>query len=642
MKKCAARRHKSAYGAKDCSSRRSGAQNYLRKDDRFDCSRLYPALQNEQVVTDLAGIPSSIESLWMAEFIRHDKRVLDGQAKCNLRALLELPGSSEVAPAVANAMRETDPTPQRTRITEKANPRRMGKDQRRNEERRKNRSVKQWVPLSPYRCANSKIRSLLCQRGLRPHRESVRSVTLDRLLDVNRNEAKVTVVLQSAWRRVLAARIACQLAVRKRSAIRLQALARGRAGRATAARRRRVLNRAAMRAQRRYRLRVALRRWRRTKRADQAAANRIVASWRGHVGRMRACGVRRDRAAFRFRLLARASAALELWRQLWRIAMATRLQGWWRAVLAVRAVECVRRSKAAAVVIIGRWWRGYVARVEREEREHYRALEGRARQVRMLATEGKFWSNHAEELRRRLDDGSSLRLSKGRDLALRAKELRETIAFEEKWLSDQNTIKPELSPRSVWRGWLEQVDLGIAESRRALTASKLELVFDVGRAEREAKADLVARIEAADGAERRRDACLRRREQELEGMRACQRARDQEREGGRRRRAAAGERRRWAVPFALPNGKPERAERPRDCAHVRGMGPETTSFCGGTVDLLAAASGGRSPPLGSANCRSEFMVLTNIAERARLRSHQNEVLNLCRVVDPILGKIRKG
>ena len=103
-------------------------------------------------------------------------------------------------------------------------------------------------------------------------------------------------------------------------------------------------------------------RWRRRLAVEQWAASKLQAAARGRAGRERVRRLRNDLAATRIQCLWRGSVDRAIVDRLWLGTLATRIQGLARMLVAKRVVGRRRRIHNAAARSIQRCFRGTVAR----------------------------------------------------------------------------------------------------------------------------------------------------------------------------------------------------------------------------------------------------------------------------------------
>jgi len=258
-----------------------------------------------------------------------------------------------------------------------------------------------------------------------------------------------------------------------------------------------------------------------------------------------------------------------------------------------------------------------------------------------LDVEEQFWADRLQVLEKAVASDEDIKRHQKNlaELPAKAATLEQQIRTEETLLVEQRTLRQDLSPRSVEQGWLEQVERNIANTRESITKAKLELVFGVRRAIREAEVELQKRTDEVNDAREKRNRFAKWKDEELEELWDCQRQHDKVELLKSKRQSIADERRRWAVTWTVPSGKPEKDEGALAEQRKRRVEQSVGAFCGGTVDLLAAnkpRTGDQDQP------QNACQLLQSLVERVKLRSHQNEALAFDALLDPILRKMRDG
>ena len=612
-----------------------------------------------------ASDSAELDSLWMAGFLDHAASTQDEETKANLCSLLSLPGS-DILPAIGGILKShqnntaTDDgrydgmsLEEKERL-ESASRRLLTKQKRlrctrslatKPKPKPKPKLESRRAPPTPYRAANTKIRKVLQTMHVTPMRQpaQMQSALLEQLIQINRKEIAAAITIQSLWRRCLSIGHMKRVILSYRMAKMIQAIVRGHLARIRVDHIRKSLLRAVFRCQRQYRCRNAWRRWRKSQLIERLAATKCQSHARRWLAGRIVLRLRRGHAATKIQTIWRACQGRHHRVQLWLYRNATVLQCWRRQELARRVVKHLHQMKDAAATHIERWWRGHCARMRRDELLYQRTIEARSNQVRVLAAEEQFWADRLQDLEKRMASDEDIQTWRRNlaDLPAKATALEEQIRTEETLLVEQRALRQDLSPRSVEQGWLEQVDRNISITRESITKSKLELVFGVRSTIRQAEIDLQKRTDEVDDARRTHDRYAKWREEELSDLWDCQRQHDKAVRIKSKAQAIADERRRWAVKWTVPSGKPEKDEGPlaEQCKHR--VERSTGAFCGGMVDILADSS---RPRMGDAEQppKKEYHLLKSLIERVKLRSHQNEALAFDAVLGPVLKRMRHG
>ena len=612
------------------------------------------------IAIDSSNTSAELDALWMAGFLDHDRSTQDEKSKAELRSLLSLPGSDVLSHDILNILRPQGRSPT-TATKGHANSTLSAEEKEQLDAasrkllmKRKqlrcahplaitasNKSKSSTPALAPYHAANTKItKALRMTTASAPSPPEMHSDLLDYLFQINRRETIAAVAIQSIWRRRLSIDRMQNVLLDNRSAKRIQAIIRGHLVRLRVRRIRQRLLRAALRCQRQYRCRKAWRRWRCNQQVERRAAAKCQSIARVWFARRIAKEMRRQDAATKIQAVWKGYQGRRLRVHLWLFKNATIIQCCRRKQLAKNIVAQIHQSKAAAATHIERWWRGHSARMRRDEILYRRTVESRSNQVRVLSSEEQFWSDHLAELEKRVaSDESVAQWQKTlAELPTKATALERQIQTDEILLIEQRALRQNLTPRSVEQGWLEQVERNIINTRESITNSKLELVFGVRRTIRQAETDLQQRTDEVSSAREARDRYAKWKDEELEELWDCQRQHDKAELAKSKLQAIANERRRWAVAFTVPSGKPEKDEGVLAEQRKRRVEQSPGTFCGGTVDLLA----NRRTADIEGQSQEQYRILQDLVERIKLRSHENEALQFDTLLDPILKKMRDG
>ena len=261
--------------------------------------------------------------------------------------------------------------------------------------------VHQRAGLRAYGAANHKLRKIL--RGARPPAldPAVRSQGLEAVFKRNREELSAAIRVQRAYKRHYRRKRFTQLIRQLRGVVRIQALARGVLARRFVAEwyaRRSVMVLAWQTVIRRMLSNI---RWRRRLSKERWAASKLQAAARGRAGRERTRRLKQDLAATRIQCLWRGSVDRARVDKLWLGTLATRIQGLARVLVAKRVVGRIRRIHNAAARSIQRCFRGTVARGVMVRLIWERSMAQRLNFLRALAAEEEWERENMEIAQRR-------------------------------------------------------------------------------------------------------------------------------------------------------------------------------------------------------------------------------------------------
>ena len=216
-----------------------------------------------------------------------------------------------------------------------------------------------------------------------------------------------------------------------------------------------------------------------------------------------------------------------------------------------------RRLKARvelALLILQRVWRGYTARCRTSLLLHKDCLHQRKLQVYKLTAEASYWSEKCVTLER--EYGSSDGVQKLEALRKNVNDTYADIKENERCYIELRKERESLSPRGISEGWGYDLDERIRKHRGRITQGKVDVLFRNGlklRAiEENAKKQQQKLADARNNAER----YTSYREEEIKQLWLCQNKFVKMFEDRERRKCIADERRKWAVTFSTPFGKP--------------------------------------------------------------------------------------
>lgn len=262
-------------------------------------------------------------------------------------------------------------------------------------------NVRHSAGVKAYAIANRKLRKIL--RGNRPSitGPAIKSEGLEAIFKRNRAEIAAAVGIQRSYKTYYRRKRFSKMIQQLRGVVRIQALARGIITRRFVAEwysRRSVMVLAWQTVIRRMLSNI---RWRRQLALEQRSAAKIQAVARGKAGRDKARRRRVDLAALRIQCLWRGSVDRARIDRLWLGSLATRIQGLARIVVAKRVVGRTRRISNTAARSIQRCFRGTVARRTVVRLTWERSMARRLDFLRVLAAEEGWERENIEITRRR-------------------------------------------------------------------------------------------------------------------------------------------------------------------------------------------------------------------------------------------------
>ena len=265
----------------------------------------------------------------------------------------------------------------------------------------KDEDVRHNAGVRAYGAANRKLRKIL--RGARPPAmgPAIKSEGLESVFRRNREERAAASRIQRLYKHYYRRKRFMQMILQLQGVVKIQALARGVIARRFVAEwyaRRSVMVLAWQNIIRRMLSNIQ---WGRRLALEQRAAARIQAAERGRAGRRKSHSVKINLAVLRIQCLWRGSVDRARVDRLWLGALATRIQGLARVMVAKRVVGRTRRISNAAARSIQRSFRGTVARKALLGLIWARSMALRLDFLRVLAAEEEWERENMEITQRR-------------------------------------------------------------------------------------------------------------------------------------------------------------------------------------------------------------------------------------------------
>ncbi|CAM9177193.1 unnamed protein product [Scytosiphon promiscuus] len=523
----------------------------------------------------------------------------------------------------------------------------------------KDEDVRRKAGFQAYGAANRKLRKIL--GGARPPSmgPAIKSEGLEAVFQRNREERAAASRVQRLYKHYYRRKRFGQMISQLRGVVKIQALARGVVARRFVAEwysRRSVMVLAWQNIIRRMLSNIQ---WGRRLAREQAAASKIQATARAAAARRRSRAARANLAALRVQCLWRGSVDRARVDRLWLGALATRIQGLVRVMVAKRVVGRTRRISNAAARSIQRSFRGTVARKAMVGLIWARSMGRRLDFLRVLAAEEE-WERENMEITQRRRKLHTCTMKRCPTVAVNAVTKYLRCRFRESNEQELKTQRMMLSPRALQQGWKEELDSNIGQHKEWITRRKLEAVFDASLPARELEEELQRR----DGllSERRQQAArlARWRDTEMKEIfdrEARKRFDDQHLQN---RRKVADEKRKWAVNHVTLSGKPDKLKarrRSRPWEATQDITEEALKevATGGGVDLFAYdrspqealdqvrrarhrrrqdGGGGSGINNGDSDGLSKSGALEQVMARLQLQSHINQVAQFEEVMRP--------
>ena len=523
---------------------------------------------------------NDLESVFVEEFLSHQKDVNESKARAKLKTFTNLPGS--IHPHAENQMlllrqrqktRCDEKTPAATSPVGKFGSSNSGRIVPSHHDKKrlsKEQSTTRNCALSgklindgrkklltPYDEVNSKISRVLQHVKPRDTREVMQASKLDEYYRLVTKESSAAITLQSQCRRVLAAERCRKLAFRREKATMIQCFVRSYFARMLLMRLVREREWAAC--VRNQLLRVYLSRYHRRKRIklEHSAAIVCQCAIRMHVAKQITNQLRMQQS---WGLNQRRWRTLSI-RLAWadnRVNFhARRIQCVVRRDLARRRVLYLHDLYTQSSICIQACWRRYIARKQWSNMCYQLNVEVRCNKIRIIISEHRFWRDKVEELASKPQLKNNFEAQKV-NLEKERCELHDKIHALELYYRDQLRLLEQTTPQTIAGGWEEQIRINLRDVRDRITKAKLELFFDVEK-------KLKSVVKKIGFIRRREDEAKYRMEHwgtwlddEMEELWQFQRQHDEEVEADEKKQSINHERMVWAVKFRMPSGKPDK------------------------------------------------------------------------------------
>jgi len=207
-----------------------------------------------------------------------------------------------------------------------------------------------------------------------------------------------------------------------------------------------------------------------------------------------------------------------------------------------------------ALLILQRVWRGYTARCRTSLLLHKDCLHQRKLQVYKLTAEASYWSEKCVNLERQY--GLSNGVQKLEELRKNVNDTYADIKENERCYIEVRKEKESLSPRGISEGWGYELDERIQKHRGRITQGKLDVLFRNGLKLRVIEENTKKQQQELGDARNNAERYTSYREEEIKQLWLCQKKFVKMFEERQRRKRIAEERRKWAVTFSTPFGKP--------------------------------------------------------------------------------------
>ena len=511
---------------------------------------------------------NDFESVFVEEFLSHEKARNDSIAKADLLKFANLPGSTVHPHVEKHLIRQasnTTPSPKPGHHLIKRGKalfQRTKTDKKPMKER-----------FTPYVEANSKIARILQRTKPKGKGEDMQASQLNDYYKLVTKESFAAILLQSQCRRILATNFAKKVAHRRREATRIQSFVRGFYARKLLKRLKAARQNAADIRERCVRLFVARSRRRKIIRFEHDAAVICQCAIRVYFAKQ-ATDIKRCQLSWQVNQQRWRKISIRLaWANLRLNYHARTIQCIVRRKLAQIRVWCLFDEYTESAILIQSYFRRFVAQKHVQEIVYQLSVDERCNKIRIIQSEHEYWKARVEELLAkpsilsRKKDFEAKRVS----LEKERREKYEQIHALESHCRDQLQFQRQLTPRAIGGGWGEQISINLKDTRERITAAKLDLFFDI---EKKLKS-VVKELNRIQSDEDEAMACLEHwkswHEDELNGLWQYQREHDSQVEEREKRHAIISEKMLWEVKFTVPSGKPDK-RRPLLCRESDGDG----------------------------------------------------------------------
>lgn len=507
---------------------------------------------------------NDFESVFVEEFLSHEKARNDSIAKADLLKFANLPGSTVHPHAEKHLIRKaknTVPSPQPGH--ERHHLIKRGKALF---QRTKTDDKPKKGRFTPYIEANSKIARILQRTKPKGKGEDMQASQLNDYYKLVTKESTAAILLQSQYRRILATNFAKRVAHRRREATRIQSFVRCFYARKLLKHLKVAKQNAADIREQCVRLFVARSRRRKIIRFEHNAAVICQCAIRVHAAKQ-ATNIKRRQLSW------------EVNQQRWRKISIRLAWAILRLNYHARTIQCIVRRKLAhlrvwclfdeyteSVILIQSCFRRFVAQKYVLEIIYQLSVDERCSKIRIIQSEYEYWKVRVEELLTKPSIVSRKKEFESRRVSLEKErcEKYEQIHALESHYRDQLQFQSQLTPRAIGGGWGEQLSINLKDTRERITTAKLDLFFVI---EKKLKS-VVKELNRIQSDEDEAMACLEHwkswHEDELNGLWQYQREHDSQVEKRERMHAIINEQMLWQVKFTVPSGMPDK-RRPLLC-----------------------------------------------------------------------------
>ncbi|CAM9262424.1 unnamed protein product [Chrysoparadoxa australica] len=593
---------------------------------------------------------AQLDEMWMVGFLEETQRTQQAIMLKELKSYIQLPGST-VLPGcdatlkrISSLRRSESDSDAHSSLTE------MEHAKLHTLERRLQLESKGLTDFGEHRRegvraiqqASKKLQKVL--RGDRPPqpKASVRSLDIEAIFERNRIEREAAVTLQRAYLFHYRRRKFREMIYLIQKIVRIQALARGMIARRFVAEwfaRRSVMILGWQTVIRGFLARVH---WRDEKERQRKTAIRIQAFARGYLGRCKAQLKRVNIAALRIQCLWRGCVERVRIDRLWLDKQVTLMQLTARKVVAMRLVNKRRQQYTRAVSAIQRCVRGWIARNAKDRLMWSMEHERRVMFLWVLASEEDSTKERISTMKRRVQRlGLREKLA---DLLEKEKLEHESVSQHLSAAKELELQKTMLSPRALQQGWKEELETNLMQHREWITEAKFKAVFDTGFRARQLEEEIERRSGVMQDMLDQATRLSRWREEELLSI--------WEREARHRfnkkyihdKQLVADVKREWRCKLYSKDGKPMRRQSITGLDEVR-----SEVFTGGAVDLFAGINDasevycqgvmGRQVSDGQ---RDQHKQLMATIAKIQLQTHRNQVAQFEARMAPIQSILTKA
>ncbi len=501
---------------------------------------------------------NDFESVFIEEFLSHEKARIETIAKADILNFSNLPGSTVHPHAEKHLIQQAGKkfsSPKGCKFSSSHDHERLSL----NGLRKSNSTITRKGLFTPYVEANSKIARVLQRTKPKGTREDMQASQLNEYYKLVTRETSAAILLQSQCRRILATKFANRVAHRRMQATKIQSVVRVFLARRLLKCLMEAKQKATAIRERFVRLFVARCRRRKKIKLEHDAA--VVCQ----------CAVRvffAKRAAN----LKRRQLLWELNQQRWR-SLSTRLaRAYLRMSFYARKIQCIVRRKLAqqrvtfilsaytqSAILIQCSWRRFIAQKHVRHAIYQLSVDERCNKIRIIESEHKYWKHQVEELTKpsnhsRMNSLEAQRVNLEKERCGKYEQIR---ALESHY-RDQLQLQRRLTAREIGGGWGEQVHINLADTRERITKAKIDLFFEVQKKLK----FVVNEIDQIKCDEDEAKACLEHwstwQEIELDRLWRFQRQHDEEIEEKEKRQSIVNEKMLWAVKFCVSSGKPDK------------------------------------------------------------------------------------